>query len=260
MASNCDFAQPPPGPLAIGEAEVHVWRARLDLAAALLSDLARILAPDERERAARFHFPVHRARFVAARGILRRILARYLELAPEAVALESSEFGKPLLAGRHRTDLQFNLSHSQDLALYAVARGRSLGVDVEHIREGFAEDSLAERFFAPGEVRALRALPSGRQTSAFFECWVRKEAYVKAKGTGLSTPLDSFEVSFGDGAPARLLRTAPDAEEAARWTITALDPGPDYTAALVFAGKPDRLRCWRWAFHEPAQEAGPGGE
>lgn len=255
---GAQFGQATSDAYALGATDVHVWRAELDTAGAHLSTLQAVLARDEVERSERFRFDVHRNRFVACRGILRLLLSRYLQLPPQSIALEASEYGKPFLASRHRTDLTFNVSHSHELALIAVARARALGVDVEHMREGFAEDTLAERFFAPGEVAALRALPRSRQMPAFFECWVRKEAYVKARGTGLSTPLDSFDVSFGDGKPARLLRTAPDAEEAKRWTIEALDPGPDYAAALVVAGKPDRLRCWRWAFPERSQEAWPG--
>jgi 4'-phosphopantetheinyl transferase len=258
MERGEEFADPPAGALPIGDAEVHVWRARLELPAAGLCGLARILDADESARAARFVFDVHRDRFIARRGILRLILARYLGVMPAGITLESSEYGKPLLAGSHRTDLRFNLSHSQDVALYAMTRGRDLGVDVERIRPGLAEDSIAERFFAAGEVAALRALPQASQPAAFFDCWTRKEAFVKAKGMGLSLALDSFEVSLGDTGPARLVRTSPDPGEAARWSMVALHPAPDYAAALVVAARSFELRCWNWSFQDGAGELGLG--
>jgi 4'-phosphopantetheinyl transferase len=249
-----DYAEPAAGALAIGDAQVHVWRARLDLPAPQLRRLASILGAEESARAARFAFDVHRDRFVARRGILRLILARYLHVMPAGIALQSSEYGKPSLAASHGTDLRFNLSHSQDLALYAVTRGRELGVDVECIRPGPVEDSIAQRFFAPGEVAALDALPEACRTSGFFDIWSRKEAYIKAQGLGLSLALDSFEVSLGKGEPVRLLRTAPDAHEAARWTMAALHPAPGNAAALAVAGRPFELRCCNWSWQDEATE------
>jgi 4'-phosphopantetheinyl transferase len=258
MGQGEDFADPPAGALPMGDAEVHVWRARLDLAASGLCGLARVLDADERARAARFVFDVDRNRFIARRGILRLILARYLGVMPAGITLKASEYGKPSLADSHRTNLRFNLSHSHDVALYAMTRARDLGVDVEYIRPGLAEDSIAERFFAAGEVAALRALPQALQPAAFFDCWTRKEAFVKAKGMGLSLALDSFEVSLGDAGPARLVRTSPDPGEAARWTMAALHPAPNYAAALVVAARSFELRCWNWSCRDGAGNLGLG--
>ena len=237
-------------PIAIGPHEVHVWRARLDPPPTALRQLEATLSRDELERAARFRFPIHRDRFVARRSVLRLLLAGYLRLPPADVRITYTEYGKPVLAPGHTTDVRFNLSSSDHLALYAFARGLNLGVDVERIRPGIPEESVAERFFAPAEVAALRALPQSHQPAAFFDCWARKEAYVKAQGMGLSLALDSFEVSFGDGGPARLLRTVHDPQEAGRWTMQALDPAPGFAGALVHEGPPCPLQFWQWPHPE----------
>ena len=242
MSAYADHWGQPPIPLSIADREVHVWRARLDLPASPMDQFEKLLSYDEFVRARRFRFPVHRNRFVSRRGILRCLLGAYLQISPADVILENTEFGKPLLARRHNTNLRFNFSVSEDLALYAITRGRDIGVDLEYIKPAISHESVAEQFFAAREVAQLRAIPKGQQPAAFFDCWVRKEAYIKARGMGLSLALDSFEVSFGDAKPARLLRTIPDPEEAGRWTMVALHPEPGYAGALVVAGQAGVLR------------------
>jgi 4'-phosphopantetheinyl transferase len=140
--------------------------------------------------------------------------------------------------------LRFNVSHSHSLALYAITRAREVGVDVEHIRPEIAQEKIAERFFSPREVTVLRALPTPLQASAFFACWTRKEAFIKAKGDGLTLPLDQFDVSLAPGEPATLLRTAWDPQEAACWALQDLAPAPGYRAAVAVAGHAWRLTCW----------------
>jgi 4'-phosphopantetheinyl transferase len=142
--------------------------------------------------------------------------------------------------------LRFNLAHCQGLALYAIAWGREVGVDLEYIRENLADQRIAERFFSPAEVETLRSLPEGVQREAFFHCWTRKEAFVKARGEGLSFPLDQFDVSLAPGEPAALLRTLGDPEEAARWSLRELFPGPGFVAAVAAAGHSWRLSAWQW--------------
>jgi 4'-phosphopantetheinyl transferase len=142
--------------------------------------------------------------------------------------------------------LRFNASHSNALALYAVAREREVGIDLEFVREDFAGFEIAERFFSPREVSALRALPEGERVEAFFDCWVRKEAYIKARGEGLSHPLHTFTVSLTPGEPAALLHTEGDSREAARWSLVGLYPCEGYRAALASEGGPPSLSCWRW--------------
>lgn len=235
---------PPPAHFSIDAPLIHVWRADLRATPERLAEFESLLAADEAGRARRFHFPVHRARFVARRGILRSLLGRYLDVAPADVCLEPNPYGKPELARGHGMELRFNLSSSGDLALFAFARGREVGVDLERIRPELADEAIPERFFAASEVAALRALPPDRQPAAFFDCWVRKEAYIKARGLGLSLALESFAVSLAHDAPPRLLSTAPDPEDAGRWSMVALEAGSDYAAALVAEGRQVTARCW----------------
>lgn len=236
---------PPPSP-ALGD-DVQVWAAPLDPSAEVIRSHAALLAPDERARAERFRFERDRRRFVVARGVLRTLLGRYLGTDPRRVAFRYESHGKPALGeGFGGQGIHFNVSHSGEMALYAFARGRELGVDVEEVRP--MEDGLeiAERFFSPAEVAAFRALPAEIRDEAFFNCWTRKEAYIKAVGEGLSFPLHVFDVSLAPGEPARLLASR-DAKQAERWSLQGLpDPAPGYRAAIVVEGEGWELACWRW--------------
>jgi len=237
---------PPAKPLKLGSDEVHVWRASLDVTALQVQSLQQSLTGDEQKRAMRFYFRKDREHFIVARGLLRLILGRYLDIEPAQLRFWYSPYGKPALAseiGRNR--LRFNVSHSHGLALYAITCGRELGVDVEFNRTDLAEEQIAERFFSPREVAALRALPANMQQKAFFRCWTRKEAYIKARGEGLTLPLDQFEVSLEPGKPAAMI-TNVDPQEVARWSIQELTPGPGYVAALAVEGHDWRLKCWQW--------------
>lgn len=179
--------------------------------------MLRVLSADERERAARFHFLKDREHFIAARGLLRLLLSRYLDLPPQQLSFSYSPYGKPALAGeRDCTSLRFNVSHSHGVALYAFTLEREVGVDVEYIRQDVVGESIAEHFFSAQEVTSLRALPAGVQPQAFFNCWTRKEAFIKARGEGLSFPLDQFDVSLVPGEATALISTRNDPQEAAR--------------------------------------------
>jgi 4'-phosphopantetheinyl transferase len=238
----------PPQELALPDGEVHVWRADLDRPAARIEELAQTLSADERERAGRFHFEEHRARFIAARGVLRTLLGRYLSTAPQELKFCYSAHGKPALDGLSEAGtLCFNLSHSHTLALYAMNRDRQVGIDVEHRRRNVDDEQVAGRFFARAEVEALQALPEALREAAFFNCWTRKEAYLKARGEGVTRSLDSFAVSLQPGEPAALLNCTSDPGEVARWSLRALNPGPDYAAALCVAGNDWQLRCYQWS-------------
>ncbi len=227
---------------ALADNEVHVWRLALDQPADRLDALRRTLAADERQRAERFHFDKDRRHFIAGRGLLRTLLGGYLGRDPGSLHFAYNPQGKPMLVGAG-ADLRFNLTHSHGLALLAVSRGRELGVDVERIRPEFAGDAVARRFFSPREVAALSALGGERRHEAFFVCWTRKEAYLKATGKGLSLPLDCFDVSLLPGEPAALLATRHDPAEAARWSLRALSPARGFAGALAVEGKEWRLRC-----------------
>lgn len=223
--------------LRLAEDEVQVWQADLDALAPSDEYCFRLLAPDERSRAQRFRFPIHRNRFAAARGLLRALLGSYLGITPGEVLFRYSDKDKPRLDDSFsQSRLQFNISHSENMALLGFVLGRDIGVDVERIRLNFDVQEIAQRFFSPVERDALAALPTAQKHQAFFNCWTRKEAFVKAVGEGLSLPLDQFDVSLVPGKPAELLATRPNAGEKARWFLTAVDAGPGCAAAVVVRG------------------------
>lgn len=237
----------PPEGLTLDNDAVHVWRASLDQNLFQGGSLERTLAVDERSRANRFYFRHDRDRFVVARGILRAILGRYSNRAPETLSFGYNSYGKPALVSQYGTNaIRFNLSHSRGTALYVVSRGREIGVDLELIRDDLEVEQIAERFFSRQEVSVFRALPTELRRRAFFLCWTRKEAYIKARGEGFSLPLDRFDVSLIPGEPAVLLRTRPDSDEALRWSLHELFPATDYAAAFAVEGGSCSLSCWQW--------------
>lgn len=223
--------------------EIHVWLIALPDGEEYPADLARIISPEEGARAARFIFARDRARFIVAHAALRFILAPYTDQRPAALVIGVAEKGKPYLAEHPR--VRFNLSHSGSYAMVAVALDHDVGVDIEHIRPERPGDAIAERFFAPAEVRDLNATPESSRAAAFFNCWSRKEAYIKARGLGLAIPLDSFAVSLGEVAE---LRAAEDRE---RWSMCALLAPTGYAAALVAEGSGWRVRQMDWLFLIP---------
>ncbi len=238
----------PPQPLILAGDEVHVWRASLAQPAARVAELFAVLDAAERDRAARFRFHKDQQHFIVARGILRQLLGRYLNRPPAELKFSYSMYGKPALdsASPDEPTLQFNLAHSHTLALYAFTYGRQVGIDLEYARTDFASAEIAERFFSAREVAMLRALDPELQSAAFFNCWTRKEAYIKARGEGLSHPLNSFAVSLRPGEPAALLSVDDNVEELARWTLEDLNPAPGYAAALVVEQPDWQLKCFEW--------------
>jgi 4'-phosphopantetheinyl transferase len=214
--------------------DVHLWRAWLDGNGYDLARVAAVLNEDEQRRAGRFRFDRDRRRFIFRRAFLRTILGCYLGVDPARLRFRDTTYGKPELVGRG--DLRFNASSSQDLAVYAIARGRAVGIDVERVAAAPWSLALAERFFSPGEVRALRSLDRSLQATAFFRCWTRKEALLKAAGVGLSLALDSFEVSLRPEDPAALLAARPGGLAKGRWSLAEIVPAPGYVGALARQG------------------------
>ncbi len=247
MSQMQPWCSPPRG-LTLGKSDVHVWQAALDVAAPEVGAFENTLAEEELRRADRFHFEKDRSPFIVGRGLLRVILGSYLKTDPEKIKLGANHHGKPQLVEENGGGgICFNLSRSHSLVLFAVARGRKVGVDLELLQPRVAEETVAERFFSPREVRTLRGLPKDRQAEAFFNCWTRKEAYVKARGEGLSLPLDQFDVSLAPGEPAQLLCTNVGPQETWRWSLRELIPRPGYIGALAVEGRHWQLRCWEWA-------------
>ena len=248
MISAIPSWRPPPKFLMLGSNEVHVWRAFLDLTTPQVQGLEQTLSPEELGRAERYYFQKDRKHFIVARGLLRNILSRYLQIEPYQIRFRYGPHGKPELSGEGGWEtLRFNVSHSHGLALYAITRSREIGVDVECIRSVPEAEQIAERFFSTRENAVFRALPPHEKLHAFFNCWTRKEAYIKAIGDGLSRPLDQFDVSLAPGEPARLLHIEGAPQEACHWSIQAPTPASGYIAALAVEGHGFRLSCRQWA-------------
>ena len=194
-------------------------------------DLGRwrdLLDGEELLHADRFRFDRDRHLFIVRRGWLRELLSRRLNTSPRQVRYRRNPFGKPALPGR---ELSFNLSRSAGKALCVIAQGLELGCDLERRNPDLATPAVAERFFSPQEQAWLSALPADRWVEGFFNCWTRKEAYIKALGSGLSHPLDAFDVSVAPDEPARLLRGCEG------WSVQAFEPAPGFTAAVVAEGQ-----------------------
>ncbi len=237
MKNQSDWMRPPTD-LRLQNDEVHVWRSTLDLPTESIECFAKLLSPDEQIRADRFRFAQHRQRFIAGRGILRSLLGRYLKIEPDRVGFLYSEKGKPFLADQ---SLQFNVTHSQGLALYAVALDRPVGVDLEQIRAIADLDSLTQRFFTPNEHTAIVALPASQKPQAFFRHWACKEAYLKATGDGLAK-LQELEISL-DSNQAYLTKIPQGNIE--DWTLRELAPTEDFVGAIVTSNQHHNLTCWQ---------------
>jgi 4'-phosphopantetheinyl transferase len=214
-----------------------------------------MLSPDEQERAARFRFERHRDAYVASRGTLRQVLSRYLHVPAAEIRFAYGPHGKPSTTPVEGIPsppgVEFNLSHSGEVALVAVTQGRRVGVDVERMRADLASEAIARRYFSPREVTALLALPESSRLAGFFACWCRKEAYLKARGDGLTHPLNAFDVTLAPHEPPQLLATRHGEDEAHRWKLHALEVGAEYAAALAverFAEEepPGSTHCWEW--------------
>lgn len=246
-------------PLQLARDEVHSWCVSLDVPPDTSADLYATLTDDERNRSARFRFQRDRRRFVVAHGALRDLLGRYLGTHPGQIRFVYNEFGKPELSPEFGSRLKFNLSHSGGLALIAIAADADVGVDLEYIRAQPDYADIARRFFSAAEVDQLNTLPSHVQARAFFSCWTKKEAYVKACGEGLAIPLTSFSVPLAaDPAPtpARLGGASNDTAPSRRWSLYTLQPAPGYIGALVVEGSGWRLRRWHWRASAAASDAG----
>ena len=241
MPTLDNWTVPPKHP-ALSSGVVHVWRASLECEPPVLRRLESTLCSTETARAARFHFPRDRNHFIAARGILRALLGAYLSKPADSLRFNFGPQDKPSLEAQDLSPrVNFNLSHSHGLAVYAFALGREVGVDVELIRPEFTGNDIAERYFSSRELAELRALSQDLRAEGFFNCWTRKEAYVKARGEGLQIPLKDFDVSLTPGEPPVL-----ESGDISRWSLRSFEPAPGYVAAVVVEGKDWQLRKWEW--------------
>ena len=226
----------------LDDGDVHIWTGHVDSRLAELSQLRSLLSNDEGDRADRFRFERHHQAFVIARAMLREVLASYVHLEAQDVSFVYGDHGKPALAS---SVLQFNASHSGDRIVVAVTRAAHVGVDVEHHRP-LEYLELAERFFSEWEIDVLRAAGPDDLVQMFFRCWTRKEAYVKARGHGLSLPLRDFAVSLGADVSQVLVWSSEGAAEVERWELRELSLDVDYTAAVVVERPVTELRRFEW--------------
>lgn len=226
--------------------EVDLWRATVEVSSLYSAGINKLLSSDERAKAARFVFERDRNRFVVARAFLRAILGRYLDCAPSELQFSYADYGKPFLAGPYaHMNLNFNLAHSATMALYGITLGRAIGVDLEQIRPEIDIEEIASRFFSAKEASSLLSIPANDRGGAFFDCWTRKEAFIKAKGAGLSLPLDQFDVTLSPGEPASLLETRWNQDESSRWSLRAIDVGTGYAAAVAVEGLNWHANYWQ---------------
>jgi 4'-phosphopantetheinyl transferase len=233
-------AQPCP---TLDEDALHVWRVRTRASGDSLRAIEGLLSADERVRADRYVRERDRVAFVVARATLRTLLGAYLRADPLTIQLGYSVHGKPYLVGEGgQGGLQFNLAHSGEWAVYAFARNRQVGVDLEQIQPMPDLMDIARRFFAASEYEALRSLDGVCRLESFFACWTRKEAYLKARGSGLSGSMGEFEVTVDAAEPPWLIVDHENPADVGRWTFRSIDVGSEYAGAVVVEGQPGRVR------------------
>ncbi len=215
---------------------VHIWwvRIRRDI---IERDMLDVLSRDEKQRALKFRFDNDRQTFVCARYALRALLGSYLTISAGDLQFNYSEHGKPTIDSG---SIHFNVSHSGDRAVVAITRVGPIGADIEFVKpaETFPDEEVLQvgrHFFSEDEYRRLSQIELSKRRLAFFQCWTRKEAFIKAEGSGLTFPLDQFEVSFGDDQPFKLLKTHWDATERRNWSVSSFDK-PAYVAAAAVRG------------------------
>jgi 4'-phosphopantetheinyl transferase len=235
---------------------VHVWTVGLDAEPARVCELLESLSGEERVRAGKLRTTELRLRFIVAHGATRSILASYLGVRPDQVVFDVTRFGKPAIAG---TQLAFNLSHSDGLALCAVTESGHIGVDVERLRPVTDADGIAQRYFAPAEAQAYAQTPEADRLAVFFSTWTRKEAFLKATGLGLQRPLDSFEVDVTPAAcDPRLTVTRDAVAGEPPFYLRSFTPRPQYTGAVALDRPIAMLEFFNWtpeSASRPAMQA-----
>lgn len=244
--SDQQWNMPPPN-IVLQNNEVHVWRASLNAPLSSIESLKQLLSDEEVVRAERFYFEKGRHGYIVTHGILRILLGRYLDVDPHQLRFTTNAYGKPLLESpTHSMQPHFNLSHTHELVVFAFTYLGEVGIDIEYMRTNVEYEELAKRNFSPSEYTVLHNLPEDMKQEAFFNCWTRKEAYIKARGMGLSLPLNLFDVSLKPGEPAALLGSRENGQEVARWTFQAMTMPPDYVGALAIEGHDWHANYWQW--------------
>ena len=245
MISNETFTSRPA--LLLTNTKVHIWHASLDQPVEVLQKLGFVLSEEEIGRAERFRYRQHRQYFIAGRGILRFLLSQYTGIAPGQIQFAYTQSGKPLLTSRDETmDICFNLAHAGGLVLYAFTCGRRIGIDLEAIRPIEEMDEVAKMNFSPQEYQKFQMIHEEARLTAFYNCWTRKEAFVKAIGDGRSYPLQDFEVSLAPGETARLISLQGSQRRASNWSMHDLRTRDGHVAALVVEGNGYSISHRQW--------------
>ncbi len=233
------------GTPALKSEDIHIWQADLNISHSLQANFWKTLSFDEQVRANRFRFDRDRTHYIAAKGIVRELLANYLDWLPAAITFSYTEYQKPIL--KEINNLQFNISHSNGIGIFGFRHGIiPIGVDVEFLQPDIELKDLASQFFATKETKKLLSLPADRQVEGFFNCWTRKEAIIKAIGQGLSFPLNQFEVSLTPNEPAKLLATYWNQKAANNWYLATFIPKLNYIGALAIERKPHHIAHYIW--------------
>lgn len=223
---------------------IHIWKAKLDVSLSTQNDFWQILSEDEKSRANRFRFPHLRVRYIAARGILRKLIGQYLSIAATDIQFNYGKQGKPFLVDF--PNFKFNVSHSEDLAVFAFAKEVTLGIDVEYINTKIDIKVIAPNFFSQNEVTTLFNLPIKERIPVFFNCWTRKEAFIKAKGGGLSIPLDQFEVSLLANDTPKILAIDWNPEEVKDWSLFSFQADDKFIGALATNGNVEKVSYFKY--------------
>lgn len=229
--------------------EIHLWVANLDLPDIEIGNFFNTLSIDEAERAKRFVHEKDRKHFIVGRGILRNILGKYQNINPDKLIFSYAEKGKPeLIVAQNNQNLQFNISHSNGIALFAITIIGDVGVDLEYCKQRIDTLSIAKRFFAQEEVAELMKLPKDQQIKGFYNIWTCKEAFIKALGAGLFQQLDQFVVNVVIDSPAQLLSWQDNPTEVKEWSLFNLDLIPEFAAAIAIKSKHVKLQKWCWCY------------
>jgi 4'-phosphopantetheinyl transferase len=245
MDVDCQWPLPP-SDLSLSGDEVHVWCASLNQFYTCVEQMTQILSVDELKRAERFHFPRHRNQYIAAHGLLRKLLADYTSIESDRITIEYGRNGKPFLSEKFSKEkIRFNLSHSNGCALFAFACEREIGVDIEHIREFADMDKVAEQVFSIKEIAVLRSFPESEKNEVFFKFWTRKEAYLKATGEGFSSALDTIDISSYPPNTSVFVYTGKNSKDKSHWTVQDLRPISGFAAAFAVEGDSAMHHCWR---------------
>lgn len=230
--------------LSLQPSELHVWSVRKSNHENRLQVYWDVLDNKERDRALTFRFLKDRHCFIIARGILRTLLGAYLKMAPGQVKFQFCKYGKPYI--NHFSQLRFNISHSGDMILLGFVKKHIIGIDIEYTKREVDVKNIAELFFSEEETTSLFALDEAYQMQAFYNCWTRKEAFIKAVGSGLSFPLDQFVVSLDTTKKATLIETKWDKKEKDKWILNTITPGKDYIGAVSVKGNISNIQSWRY--------------